>query len=55
MRVRVAPDPGRSQHGSCQVEDTERLPESEAGARRVRIKKAAKPGQDIRTIGSDIM
>lgn len=39
-----------------QVEDTEPLPGAEAGGpRRVRILKAAKPGQDIRPIGSDIM
>ena len=33
-----------------QVEDTERVPR----ASEVTIRKAAKPGQDIRTIGSDI-
>lgn len=36
-----------------QVEDTERLAGAD-GAPRVRILKAAKPGQDIRAVGSDI-
>lgn len=39
-----------------QVEDTERLPPArEGGPPRVRIDKAAKAGQDIRAVGSDIM
>ncbi|KAG2449667.1 hypothetical protein HYH02_005196 [Chlamydomonas schloesseri] len=38
-----------------QVEDTEKLPDGEGGQRRVRICKAAKAGQDIRPVGSDIM
>ncbi|KAI8470687.1 MAG: molybdopterin biosynthesis protein [Monoraphidium minutum] len=37
-----------------QVEDTEKLPPGEGGPPRVRILKAAKPGQDIRPVGSDI-
>eukprot|EP00877_Chromochloris_zofingiensis_P014371 jgi/Chrzof1/9188/Cz03g39060.t1 len=37
-----------------QVEDTERLPEDPSGRSRVKICKAAKPGQDIRPVGSDI-
>jgi gephyrin len=36
-----------------QVEDTDKLPGPD-GHPRVRIKKAAKPGQDIRPVGSDI-
>ncbi|KXZ48662.1 hypothetical protein GPECTOR_26g565 [Gonium pectorale] len=39
-----------------QVEDTEPLPAAgEGGQRRVRINKAARAGQDIRPVGSDIM
>eukprot|EP00198_Chlamydomonas_reinhardtii_P008997 XP_001698334.1 molybdenum cofactor biosynthesis protein [Chlamydomonas reinhardtii] len=37
-----------------QVEDTEKLPDGEGSQRRVRICKAAKAGQDIRPVGSDI-
>jgi len=37
-----------------QVEDTEKLPPGPDGAPRVRILKAAKVGQDIRPVGSDI-
>ncbi|GLI59317.1 hypothetical protein VaNZ11_001172 [Volvox africanus] len=37
-----------------QVEDTERLPSGPDGEHRVHIKKAAKFGQDIRPVGSDI-
>jgi gephyrin len=36
-----------------QVEDTQKLPASD-GRAAVRILKAAKPGQDIRPVGSDI-
>ncbi|KAG2490454.1 hypothetical protein HYH03_011090 [Edaphochlamys debaryana] len=38
-----------------QVEDTQALPPGEGEQKRVRICKAAKPGQDIRPVGSDIM
>ncbi|EFJ48728.1 hypothetical protein VOLCADRAFT_90518 [Volvox carteri f. nagariensis] len=37
-----------------QVEDTEVAPQGPDGVRRVRINKAAKAGQDIRPVGSDI-
>jgi gephyrin len=37
-----------------QVEDTEKLPAGADGRPRVRIGKAARPGQDIRPVGSDI-
>lgn len=37
-----------------QVEDTAAAAEGEEGKKRVSILKAAKPGQDIRPVGSDI-
>lgn len=36
------------------IEDTEALPAGESGQKMVRIKTAAKQGQDIRPIGCDI-
>ena len=46
-------DPAAGADAVVQVEDTERLAGAD-GAPRVRILKAAKPGQDIRAVGSDI-
>lgn len=37
-----------------QVEDTEKLEAGPGGERRVCIKRAARPGEDIRPVGSDI-